>query len=122
MNWSALEVAEVPPGVVTVTSTVAVDSAGLTAVISVEETSTTLVAPVDPKSTSAGEVKLLPVIVTVLPPAVDPEVGLTVVTAGAATYVNSSADEVELVPWGVVTVTFTVPDPAGLRAMTSVAD
>ena len=83
---------------VTVTSTVPADSAGLTAVISVDETSTTLLATVDPKSTSAGEVKLLPVIVTDVAPAVDPEVGLTAVTAGVATYVNSSPDEVALVP------------------------
>ena len=35
MNWSADEVAEVPPGLVTVTSTVPAEPAGLVAVICV---------------------------------------------------------------------------------------
>ena len=37
VNWSALEVAEVPAGVVTVVSTVPADSAGVVAVIEVGE-------------------------------------------------------------------------------------
>ena len=43
MNWSAGEVAEVPPGVVTVTSTVPLP-AGEVAVIEVAESTVTLVA------------------------------------------------------------------------------
>ena len=188
-----------PPGVVTVTSTVPVP-AGLSAVIVVSLTTVTSVAGVVPKSTAVAPVKPVPVIVTNVPPAggpmvglmpetvgardvskqigrrggrraarvgdghvhragarralgrdrrvaddrqvgrrrgaeVDPRgageagpgdrhrtcrrppdrtVGLTPVTVGAATYVNWSAGEMADVPLGVVTVTSTVPVPAGL--------
>ena len=56
--------ADVPPGVVTVTSTVPVP-AGLSAVIVVSLTTVTLVAAVVPKSTAVAPVKPVPVIVTV---------------------------------------------------------
>ena len=57
----------------------------------------------------------MPVIVTVVPPAVGPAVGLTLVTVGAATYVYWSLALVALVPPGVVTVMSTVPADAGGR-------
>ena len=60
-------------------------------------------------------------IVTVVPPAAGPLVGLRAVTAGAASELNWSAAEVADVPAGVVTVTSTVPVPAGLTAVTVVA-
>jgi hypothetical protein len=85
VKWSALEVTEVPNGVVTVTSTVAADSAGETAVICVAELTVKLVAAVAPKLTAVAPVNEVPVMVTDVPPAVDPEVGLTEVTVGGGT-------------------------------------
>jgi hypothetical protein len=122
VNWSAEEVGEVPAGVVTVTFTVPVP-AGLLAVISVSLTTTRAVAAVVPKSTAVAPVNPVPVIVTGVPPASVPLVGFSPVTAGAVTalYVNWSAEEVGEVPAGVVTVTFTVPVPAGLSALISVS-
>ena len=121
--WSAELVVLVPPGVVTVTSTVALP-AGVVAVIWVALTTVNDVAGVVPKLTAVAPVRLVPVIVTLEPPAAGPDDGLTAVTVGAgvgATYVNSSAELVALVPPGVVTVTSTVPDPAGLVAVIWVA-
>ena len=85
MNWSAALVALVPPGVVTVTSTVPAVPAGAVAVIWVALLTVKLVAAVAPKLTALAPVKLVPVIVTEVPPAVGPAVGLTPVTVGAAT-------------------------------------
>ena len=78
-----------PPGVITVTFTTPVP-AGLSAVIEVSLTTVTFVAAVAPKSTAVAPVNPVPVIVTDVPPAVEPVVGLTPVTVGAATtwYVN----------------------------------
>ena len=72
-----------PAGVITVTSTVPVP-AGLSAVIVVALTTVTPVAAVVPKSTAVAPVKPVPVIVTKVPPAAGPLVGLMPVTAGAA--------------------------------------
>ena len=63
--------ADVPPGVVTVTSTVPVP-AGLSAVIEVALTTVKFVAGVVPKSTAVAPVKPVPVIVTNVPPAAGP--------------------------------------------------
>ena len=71
-----------PPGVVTVTSTTPVP-AGLSAVIVVSLATVTSVAAVVPKSTPVAPVKPVPVIVTEVPPAAGPLVGLRPVTAGA---------------------------------------
>ncbi len=60
--------ADIPAGVVTVTSTVPVP-AGLSAVIEVSLTTVTFVAAVVPNSTAVAPVKLVPVIVTSVPPA-----------------------------------------------------
>jgi hypothetical protein len=111
-------VADVPAGVVTVTPTAPVPE-GLSAVIVVSLTTVTFVAAVVPKSTAVAPVKLVPVIVTRVPPAAGPLVGLSPVTAGAAAtvYVNSSAAETADVPAGLVTVRFTTPVPAGLSAV-----
>jgi hypothetical protein len=72
----------VPPGVVTVTFTVPADSAGETAVNCVEETNVTPVAAVEPNVTLASGTNPVPVIVTVVPPAVGPASGLRPVTVG----------------------------------------
>ena len=83
MNWSAELVALVPPGVVTVTSTVPLP-AGEVTVIWVSEL-TVGVAEVLPKWTTVAPVKLVPVIVTMVPPDAGPEPGEIPVTVGAAT-------------------------------------
>jgi hypothetical protein len=51
----------------------------------VEFTTTTLVAAEPPMVTEVAPVKLVPVIVTLVPPAVGPPVGLIALTVGAAT-------------------------------------
>jgi hypothetical protein len=110
-------VAEVPPGEVTVTSTVPADSAGLTAVIEVSLLNVTEGAAVVPNLTVESGVNPVPVMVTESPPLVDPAVGLTPVTVGAPN-VNSSEPPVAEVPPAVVTVTCTLPaDSAGVTAM-----
>ena len=81
MNRSTGLVAEVPPGVVTITSTVPL-LAGLIAVIWVSLSTVKLVAAVEPNETLVAPVKPLPVMVTLVPPFVDPLVGLTPVTVG----------------------------------------
>ncbi len=84
MNWSAGEVALVPPMVTTVTSTVPVPM-GDVAVIEVALTIVTPVAFVVPNFTAVAPVKPVPVIVTLVPPVAGPLAGLSTVTVGAAT-------------------------------------
>jgi hypothetical protein len=81
VKWSALVDADMPVKVVTVTSTVPAASAGAVAVIDVSEFTVKL-APTPPKETACAPVKLVPVIVTDVPPAVLPVFGDTAVTAG----------------------------------------
>ena len=75
----------VPDVLVTVMSTVPADSAGLVAVICVELFTVKVAAAVVPKLTAVTPDKVLPVIVTTVPPATGPPVGLTEVTAGMTT-------------------------------------
>ncbi len=82
MYWSALEVAEVPPFVVTVMFTVP-EPAGLVAVICVLE-SDLIEPPAPPKLTPVAPDRFFPVIVTEVPPPVGPLDGETPVTTGAA--------------------------------------
>jgi hypothetical protein len=84
VNWSAGEVAEVPAGVTTVTSTVPLLPAGLVAVICVSETTVIALALLAPNRTAVAPVNPLPVTVTVVPPPAPPLVGLIAVTTGAA--------------------------------------
>lgn len=114
-------VALVPLGVVTVMSTVPVP-AGEVAVMDVAEFTVKLVALVAPNFTEVAPVNVVPVTVTVAPPAGSPDDGLAAVTVGAAEYVNRSAVLVALVPLAVVTVMSTVPVPAGDTAVIDVAD
>jgi hypothetical protein len=123
VNRSAGLVALVPPGPLTVTSTVP-DPAGEVAVIDVAEFTVTPVAALPPKATVSPEPKPVPVMVTAVPPAAGPVTGFTLLTVGAtgAAYVNWSAELVALAPPGPVTVTSTVPDPAGEVAVIEVAE
>ena len=82
MNWSAGVVADVTEPSVTVTSTGPAACGGETAVIEVGLT-VTVVAEVPPKLTVAVDVKLVPLIVTVVPPAAVPVPGEMPVTVGA---------------------------------------
>jgi len=75
---------EVPPAVVTVTSTVpGVLVAGMVAVTSVDDTTVTLVAAVVPKVTAVAPDSSVPVMATEVPPVMGPESGETDVIVGA---------------------------------------
>jgi hypothetical protein len=73
---------DAPAGVVTVTSTTPLP-AGATALIHVAEVTVKLLAAAPPKATAVAPVKPVPLIVTVVPPAAGPPVGLSPVTVGA---------------------------------------
>ena len=109
----------VPLGVVTATFFAPAVPAGVTAVTLVDETTTTLVAATPPTVTLVAPVKLVPVIVIAVPPAVEPVAGETEEIVGGATNVNASA--ALAAPYGVVTATLTAPRvPAGVTAVTLV--
>jgi hypothetical protein len=71
------------PPIVTATVTTPAFPAGVVAVICVPLTTTTFVAAADPNVTVAPAIKFVPVIVTAVPPAVDPLFGKTLLTVGA---------------------------------------
>jgi hypothetical protein len=121
VNRSAVPVGLVPAGVVIVTSTVPVP-AGDVAVICVAEFTVKLAAAVAPKFTAVAPVKPVPVIVTDVPPAAGPEVGVIEEIDGPPVYVNRSALPVALTPPSVETTTSTVPDPAGDVAVICVSE
>jgi hypothetical protein len=73
------------PGLVTVTVTAPALPAGVVAVIVVLFTTPTLVAAAAPNVTVAPAAKFVPVIVTAVPPGVDPLFGLTLLTVGGTT-------------------------------------
>ncbi len=83
MNLSPLLVTEVPPAVVTVMSTVP-EPDGLVAVICVLE-SAVILPPLPPKLTPVAFDRLVPVIVTEVPPPAGPLLGEISRTIGAAT-------------------------------------
>ena len=70
---------------ITVMSTVPAERAGAVAVIWVAEFTVKLVALVAPNLTAVAPLKLAPEIVMDVPPSVDPLVGETEATVGAAT-------------------------------------
>ena len=70
------------PVLVTVTDTAPAVPAGVVAVICVALTTVTLVAAVVPNVTVAPVAKFVPVIVTAVPPAVEPLFGETLLTVG----------------------------------------
>ena len=82
MKVSAPLVGDVPVGVVTVTFTGPEDPAGDTAVRVVEDVTLNDVAATEPNLTDVAPVKLVPVMVVEVPPAVEPVFGLTLVTVG----------------------------------------
>ncbi len=112
MKWSALEVGDVPIGVVTVTSTMPVPAGEVTVM---EPAVSAVIVPglALPKSTTVAFAKLVPVTVTMVPPATGPALGLTAATVGTAVYVKWSALDVFEVPPAVVTVMSCVPVPLG---------
>ena len=120
MNRSAAVVELVPPTVVTVTSSVPVP-AGAVAVICVALFTVKLVAAVTPKFTAVAPVKLVPVMVTLVPPLVGPAVGLMLVTAGTGIFAEPIRRSRRTRPPAVVAVTSTVPAPAGAVAVIRVA-
>ena len=110
----------VPPTVVTTTSAAPAAPAGVTAVMEVALTTTTPVAATPPTVTLLAPVKLVPVMVIAVPPAVGPEVGLTLAIVGASTYVN--APVLVTVPPTVVTMISLAPAcSAGVTAVMEVA-
>jgi hypothetical protein len=110
VNWSAREVGDVPPGVVTVMSTVPASFAGEVAVHEVVDEQLTLVPAVPPKlAVVPPTTKPVPVMVTPVPPTSGPALGDIPLTNGLVTKVNLSAPEVAEVPPAVATVTSTVP-------------
>jgi hypothetical protein len=95
-----------PNGVVTTTLTAPETCAGATTVNDVAEDTDSAVPATPPKDTDVVPARLVPVMVTVVPPAAGPDDGDTFVIAGGATYVNVRA---ALDPYGVVTTTSTGP-------------
>jgi hypothetical protein len=88
---AAARVADCESGLVTVIPTVPALSAGVTALICVELTTVTTVATTLPNVTVAPAWKAVPVIVTVVPPAVAPDAGEIPVTVKESVYVNPFA-------------------------------
>jgi hypothetical protein len=104
VNTSAATVELVPAGVVTEMLRAPAACAGAIAVICVPETTVNFVAATDPKRTLVAPVRPVPVMVTLVPPAVGPEDGAIAVIVGAAAWkVNTSAVTEALVPPGVMT-------------------
>ena len=75
----------VPPGVVTKTLAVSALPAGVVQVTEVAETTLTDAQAEPPTEMPVAPVKLVPVMVMDVPPAVEPLVGETAVTVGAST-------------------------------------
>ena len=110
----------VPPAVVTATLCAPVVPAGVTAVIEVALTTTTLVADAPPTVTLLAPVKFIPVMVIAVPPAKTPVFGFTELIVGRAIYVNALGKLT--VPPAVVTATLCAPAvPGGVTAVIEVA-
>jgi hypothetical protein len=111
VNLSAAETAEVPSGLVTAMSTIPAACEGAMAVIVADAAlNVNEVAATVPNETAVTSARPVPVIVTLVPPAIGPEAGLTEVIAGGMTWnVNRSAVLVADVPLAVVTVMSQAP-------------
>lgn len=70
-----------------------------------------------PKATAEAPPNPMPTMATIEPPPIGPEGGRISVMFGVGMYVKRSADDAAEVPPGVVTVTSTVPEPAGAVAV-----
>ncbi|GAB3059091.1 hypothetical protein GCM10027053_21230 [Intrasporangium mesophilum] len=84
MYWVAVLLLDVPPGVVTVTGTVPAVPAGEVTVSWVGLVTVRVVPVAVPNLTLVAPVRLVPVIVTTVPPVVGPPFGETALTVGAA--------------------------------------
>ena len=101
-----------PPGVVTLMVTVPAVSAGVLTTIFVAASDVT-VAALPPKVTAVAPLRWVPLMVTTVPPVVEPVAGANVVIVGAGvTNLNLVADVT--VPPGVVTLMVTVPAASAL--------
>lgn len=115
---NALALVAVPPTVVTATLCAPAVPAEVLAVMPVA-VFVKIVAATPPTFTLVAPLKLVPAIVIVVPPAAGPEIGVTVVMVGSATYVNAAV--LVAVPPTVVTATsFTPAAPAGVTAVMEV--
>jgi hypothetical protein len=93
-----------------VTSTGPADPLGAVATIDVEEVTVNAVAEVPANFTAEAPLKLAPTMVTTVPPAEGPVLGVTLVTVGlGASYSKWSAELVELEPTALVATTSTTP-------------
>lgn len=117
----APELVTAPPALVTITLTIPDEPlAGVTTVIDVALELTIVVPAVPPKVTAEVPVRLVPVIVTVVPPAIGPLDGDTDVIVGASTKVNPPV--LVAVPPAPVKITFTAPAAcAGVTTVMEVA-
>jgi hypothetical protein len=122
MNLSPATIALVPPGVVTLISTVPAARVGEVMVRVLSVVTSRPFPGVVPNMTAVAPVNPVPVMVTVVPPIAGPLVGEILVTVGTGTYVNVSSVTIALVPLGVVTRTSTEPVPAGAVAVRLVAE
>jgi hypothetical protein len=104
---SVAEVA-VPPGVLTEIATVPAVCAAVLATILVVPVIVKLAAAVVPNLTDVAPLRLAPLMVTVVPPSVDPLVGVKLVIVGVGT-TNLKKELDVAVPPGVVTLILTVP-------------
>ena len=111
----------VPPGVVTKTLAVPALPAGVVQLTEVADVTVTPVHADPPTVMPVAPVRLVPVMVMDVPPAVGPLVGETEVTVGAATYVKKAF--AVNVPPGVVTITLVNPAlPLGVIQVAVVAE
>ena len=109
-----------PPGVVTVTSTVPAAWAGVTAVSWVGESTVKLVAAVVPKSTALAPLRFVPTTSTVSPPAVEPIDASTAVTLGPAAAETAMVPEVPVIEGVTVSVAVMVWSPTVTRVAENV--
>lgn len=113
-----------PTGVVTTTSLApAVAETPVTAVMEVALLTARLLAATPPMVTLVAPDKLVPVIVSVVPPSVVPEVGLTVSMVGSERSMYSNAAVLVALPLGTTTTISLSPmEPAGVTTTIDVAD
>src|SRR5690606_29403147 len=104
-----------PPGLVTLTSAAPAARAGVVTTIAVEVSEATA-AGAPPIVTVAPETNWLPVIVTLVPPLVGPDAGVTAEMTGVGAIAVNVPGAVAACPSGRVTVTATEPTgSAGVR-------
>lgn len=114
------ELFTVPPEPVSTTVTSPAAPAGVTTVTEMSLTLGIEVPAIPPKVTEDVPVKLVPVIVTVVPPDVEPVAGETEAIVGTPTYVKPPVLVAE--PPGVVNTTFAAPaEPEGATTVTEVS-